>query len=417
MATRASGGDESRASEMPEPPEDELTRLRRQVQELEAALERKALLLQAMVDHLPGSSYARDLQGRVIFVNRSAAEFLDREPAEFAGRLVADFFPREVEERWHEIDTRVVTTGKPFDLEEMVPREEGPHLHRSSYFPVFDGSGAVWAVGGISIDISAERQTEEARRRSEALLTSILAHVPLIIASMNAEGMITSLRGKIPTTMVLTPEQIIGRSIEDLSRDTPHVMEQVRAAYGGVAGHTLLPMGDRLFEMWFLPDDRYGPALREVVALGIDVTEQRRAEAEQQRLAAEFIEAQQSAIRALSAPIIPITENALAVPIVGRIDDARASQIMESLLQGVVARRARFAIVDVTGVISVDMEAAAALVRLGRAVRLLGAEVVMTGIGPEMARTLLETGVELAELVVLASLQDGIAYAITAGKA
>lgn len=417
MATRASGGDESRASEMPEPPEDELTRLRRRVQKLEAALERKDLLLQAVVDHLPGRTCARELEGRLLFINRSAAAFLRREPAEIVGRVVADFFPREVDERWHEADMRVVTTGEPFDFEEMAPGEEEPRLHRSKFFPVFDGSGAVWAVGCVSTDISGERQMEEARRRSEALLTSILAHVPLIIASMNAEGVITSMRGKMPATMVLTPEQIIGRSIEDLARDTPHVMEQVRAAYAGLAGHTLLPMGDRLFETWFLPDDRHGAASREVVTLGIDVTEQRRAEAEQQRLAAEFIEAQQSAIRTLSAPIIPITENALVVPLVGRIDDARASQIMESLLQGVAVRRARFAIVDVTGVSSVDVEAATALVRLGRSVRLLGAEVVMTGIGPRMARTLLETGVELAELIVLASLQDGIAYALSASKA
>ncbi|XYH97432.1 PAS domain S-box protein [Sorangium sp. So ce1128] len=142
-----------------------------------------------------------------------------------------------------------------------------------------------------------------------------------------------------------------------------------------------------------------------------DVTEQLRYE--QERLAQmQVIEAQQAALRELGTPLIPIAEGVIAMPLIGTIDRARAEQILESLLDALGQKQAGVAILDITGVKSVDGEAAAALIRIAQAARLLGAEVVLTGIRPAAAQALVELGTELRGLVTCGTLQSGIAYAL-----
>jgi anti-anti-sigma regulatory factor len=85
---------------------------------------------------------------------------------------------------------------------------------------------------------------------------------------------------------------------------------------------------------------------------------------------------------------------------------------MDSLLQGIAANHAQIAIIDITGVPVVDSQVADALVRAARAVRLLGARVVLTGIRPEVAQTLVGLGIDLSGIVTRGSLQSGIAYAL-----
>ena len=87
-------------------------------------------------------------------------------------------------------------------------------------------------------------------------------------------------------------------------------------------------------------------------------------------------------------------------------------QIVEELLTGVAANRATTAIIDITGVPIVDTQVAGALLRAAQAVELLGSRVVITGIRPEVAQTLVGIGVNLGSIVTRATLQDGIAYAL-----
>jgi rsbT co-antagonist protein RsbR len=100
------------------------------------------------------------------------------------------------------------------------------------------------------------------------------------------------------------------------------------------------------------------------------------------------------------------------MPLIGSLDSARAQQVMDTLLEGVARLHARVAILDITGVQVVDTQVANALIGTARAVRLLGAQVVLTGISPAMAQTLVQLGVELNDIRTLGSLQSGIAYAL-----
>lgn len=135
-------------------------------------------------------------------------------------------------------------------------------------------------------------------------------------------------------------------------------------------------------------------------------------ETERLRAQAEVIAAQKRMLRELSTPLVPITNEAVALPLIGAIDAHRAGQIMETLLEGVTAREASVVIIDITGVTTVDTLVANTLVQVARAVRLIGARVILTGISAEIAQTLVGLGADLRSIETRATLQDGIALAL-----
>lgn len=149
-----------------------------------------------------------------------------------------------------------------------------------------------------------------------------------------------------------------------------------------------------------------------VASLVQDVTASRRAEAERLRLQDEIIHAQQAALAELSTPLIPINDQIVVMPLVGTMDSRRAQDVLDTLLRGVSSSNARVAILDITGVRVVDTQVANALIRAAQAVQLLGASVLLTGIRPEIAQTLVGLGVHMGGIVTRSTLQGGISYAM-----
>ncbi|MGK3987222.1 PAS domain-containing protein [Sorangium sp. So ce136] len=143
-----------------------------------------------------------------------------------------------------------------------------------------------------------------------------------------------------------------------------------------------------------------------------DLTEQRRVEQERQGLQEDLIAAQQRAIRELSTPLIPLAHRLVVMPLVGTIDSVRSEQILETLLRGITAHQAAVAILDTTGVRSMDEQVASSLLRTAGAARLLGTEVILTGISPEVARALVEIGTDLSGITTLGTLEAGVAHAL-----
>jgi anti-anti-sigma factor len=127
----------------------------------------------------------------------------------------------------------------------------------------------------------------------------------------------------------------------------------------------------------------------------------------------ERMRSQADLLRELSTPLIPVSENVVIMPLIGAIDSARAQLVMETLLEGVGAHRAAIAILDITGVSVVDTQVANALIRAAQAVRLLGAQVMLTGISPQVAQTLVQLGADLSSITTYSSLQTGIVKALT----
>jgi len=117
-------------------------------------------------------------------------------------------------------------------------------------------------------------------------------------------------------------------------------------------------------------------------------------------------------IQELSSPIIPIYSGVLVLPLVGSIDSRRSQDITEQLLTAIAEQQAEIVILDITGVPVIDTGVADRLLLTARAVRLLGAQVLLVGISSEIAQTIVQLGVALEGIVTLANLQSGVEYAL-----
>jgi len=120
------------------------------------------------------------------------------------------------------------------------------------------------------------------------------------------------------------------------------------------------------------------------------------------------IREQQEAIRELSTPVLQVRERLLILPIIGLIDPQRARQLTEQLLRAIRANRAKVVVIDITGVAAMDANVANHLVLTVESARLLGARVVVTGLSPEIAQTLVNIGVDLGKMNTVGDLQGGI---------
>lgn len=117
---------------------------------------------------------------------------------------------------------------------------------------------------------------------------------------------------------------------------------------------------------------------------------------------------QQDALLELSTPVLQVRERLLILPIIGLLDTARAQQLTDQLLHGIRAHRAKLVVIDITGVANVDEAVANSLVDTVTASRLMGADVIITGLSSEIAQTLVTIGVDLSKMHTVGDLQGGI---------
>lgn len=207
--------------------------------------------------------------------------------------------------------------------------------------------------------------------------------------------------------------------------------EQTRFAVRGdacdefVVGPSDRSAEDRLDELLFAAKDDAAELATALERLRREVDERRaievrlRTEAEE-RLAIEedlrgkleLIERQAADIQAMSTPILQVWSGVLAVPVVGRLDGERAGRMMEALLAAIVERRARAAILDLTGADAPDAAALDHVLQLSRAVRLLGARCLISGLSPQAAQAAVDLGVDLRGLDAHASLEGALQAAL-----
>ena len=148
--------------------------------------------------------------------------------------------------------------------------------------------------------------------------------------------------------------------------------------------------------------DAYEPAANRIAnTVGVGFVQERE----------RIIRQQQEAIRELSTPVLQVRERLLILPIIGVLDSQRARQVTEQLLRGIRSNRAKVVVMDITGVPSVDSTVANHLVQTVEASRLMGASVIITGLSPEIAQTLVTIGVDLSKMTAVGDLQGGIEQA------
>jgi rsbT co-antagonist protein RsbR len=277
-----------------------------------------------------------------------------------------------------------------------------------------DETGKVLGWLSQTEDISEQLQANKQLQQSEAYLKTIFGAMNDIVLVLDADGVYRDVAPTQPELRYGHSTRLLGRKIADIvsadvAAEFVHVIRAVLAD-GQPRQHLYSfagPEGEQAFNATVsrLTEDS-------VLWVARDITAQQRTEAEVVTLQEQIIEAQQAALRELSTPIIPITDGVIAMPLIGSIDSNRAQQVLEALLTGVAEQGARAAILDITGVQVVDTQVANALLRAAQAVKLLGAHVIITGIRPEVAQTLVGLGLDLSAITTLATLQSGIAWAL-----
>jgi rsbT co-antagonist protein RsbR len=126
----------------------------------------------------------------------------------------------------------------------------------------------------------------------------------------------------------------------------------------------------------------------------------------------EIIERQQQELLELSTPVVELWHGILALPLIGTLDSGRTQVVMESLLQKIVDTGAALAIIDITGVPTVDTLVAQHLLKTVAAARLMGADCIISGIRPQIAQTIIHLGVELGDVTTKATLAAALSVAL-----
>jgi len=153
--------------------------------------------------------------------------------------------------------------------------------------------------------------------------------------------------------------------------------------------------------------DSLWAATRLIDRLGLHTTESF------QRTRERVIERQQRELLELSTPVVELWEGILALPLIGSLDSTRTQVVMESLLEKIVSSHASIAIIDITGVPTVDTLVAQHLMKTVAAARLMGADCIISGIRPQIAQTIVHLGVDLSQVTTKASLADAFLVALS----
>ena len=124
-----------------------------------------------------------------------------------------------------------------------------------------------------------------------------------------------------------------------------------------------------------------------------------------------IIRRQQTEMVELSTPVVQLWDGVLALPLIGTLDSVRAQDVMENVLEAIVARQAEVVILDITGVQTVDTQVAQHLLRTASAVRLMGASCIISGISPHIAQTMVQLGVDVGEVITRSNIQSALVYA------
>lgn len=398
--------------------EETLARERQQSrQELRTTQE----LFQGVLDSTTAVIYVKDREGRYLLVNQRYLWFTGLSREDVIGKTDTDIFVPDIANAVQANDQQIIATGEVLELEEVVPHQDGLHTYISIKFPLCDEQGNIYAVGGISTDISDRKKAEEQLRRYAAIVEA--TPDAIAAADANQEIILTNaayrkLLGvsdtqeaasiKIPEThpdwaLRLVQEEGIPTAIRNGVWIGETAMINVQTGEEMPVSQVILAHKFEDGQLDFLSTILH------------DMTAIKQAEAERMALQQEIIDAQQSTLRELSSPLIPISDNVVLMPLIGSIDSRRAQQVMETLLDGIANHQTDTAILDITGVSVVDTQVANAIIQAAQAVKLLGAQVILTGIGPTMAQTLVHLGADLSTIQTRASLQSAIAYALNEG--
>lgn len=265
-----------------------------------------------------------------------------------------------------------------------------------------------------------QTRLEDSLRQSEGRFRALISGLQVGVVVQGTRAEILLCNPKALELLGLTEEEYLGRTsfdprwnITDANgapfagpeRPVAQVLRTRREVRDVVIGVSRPRTADRV---WLLvnavPQLDDSGNVTQVVSTFTDITELRRAEDRARQLATE--------IAVLSTPCIPISKGVVVLPLIGKLDGPRADQAEQTLLAVIQERAVRVALLDLTGLAAVDAGIAPALQRIARAVRLLGARLLVTGVRAALAAELVRWGCALDDVQTYSSLQQGVTAAL-----
>ncbi len=369
-------------------------------------------LMNFSLDHCGDSVYWVDSAGRHRYVNDSACQRLGYSHAELLTMRVVDIDLEMTEETW-EIAWKATRKYGTLTFESLHNSKDARTLpvEIAAHYLEFDGNAFLCM---FARDISGRKQMADELHTFQMLVEN----APDAISVTDMEGVI-SYANLAYRTMYGYGDATIGMHFSDMvaPEANPIISAAMQTVYkeGIWCGESInqrhdgcrFPVQSSIFELL----NEHGKA-QAIAIINRDMTTVKQTENAQADLQQQIIANQQTALRELSTPLIPIANDVMMMPLIGMVDSQRAQQVLEVLLEGVARYQARMLILDITGMQVIDTQAAGAIIHAAHAVRLLGAQVILTGIGPEIAQTIVQQGIDLSEIDTRGSLQAGIAHAL-----
>jgi PAS domain S-box-containing protein len=267
-------------------------------------------------------------------------------------------------------------------------------------------------VTELEVSEAEHKRAEEALRKSEERYRAFLAATTQVVWTTNAAGEVVE---DLPTWRDVT-----GQSVEAIKGwgwiEAVHPDDRERAAQVWTEAVRAKSLYEnefrvrkrdgsyRLFLARAIPVLEEDGSIREWVGTLTDITERKQAEEIITRQARELLET--------STPVLQVWEGVVVAPLIGVLDSQRTQRFMEVLLGRIVETKSALALVDITGVPTIDTQTAYHLIETISAVRLLGAQVLLTGVSPAIAQTLVHLGIDLSGITTRSSLVAGLRVAL-----
>jgi len=365
-------------------------------------------MLESLVNHLRNYSIVLlDTEGRVLTWSEAGERMQGWKPQEIVGQRFLKFYSEEdlkADKPGREL--RVAATEGSYQETGWRLRKDGTRFWADVTITALrNDRGELTGYGKVIRDASASRR---------AAFRDLMESAPDAMVVIDQEGKIVLANALAERLFGYKANELVNQTIETL------IPERFRERHPGYRHNyftapCVRPMGAGLslfgikkdgrefpVEVSLSPMESEGGAL---VASAIrDATERRETEARIKRQAEEIMEM-------ATVPVVQVWEGVMLVPLIGTLDSQRTQQLMERLLHRVTETNSPVAVLDITGVPTIDTQTAQHLIETISAVRLLGAEVILTGVRPVIAQTLVHLGIDLSNVVTRTSLAAGLRMA------
>ena len=345
-----------------------------------------------------------DPEGHITSWNTGAEKILGFHSEEIIGKHFSCFYTSEALASGiprNELD--LASTQGRIENEGLRKRKDGTFFWANTIItPLCDEKGMIFGFTNITRELSDRKKADYTRSLIEASLDPLVTIAP--------DGKITDVNAATESITGRSRQELIGTDFSDYFTSSEKASDGYRQVFreGQVRDYPLeIRNSDgRVTSVLYNASvyrDESG-AVVGVFAAARDITER--------KLSEERIKQQSQEILELSTPVMQVWQGVVAVPLIGCLDSQRTQQFMERLLDRIVETNSPVALVDIMGVPTIDTQTAQHLIETITAVRLLGAQVVLTGLRPAIAQTLVHLGIDLSGITTRSSLAAGLLVAL-----